>query len=438
MEKTTKNMGLWSAISKGVGGMIGAGIFSIMGIACQIAGNAVYLSFILAGIVALFCTYSYGKLGETYPSSGGPVEFLIKGFGTGITSGGFNLLLWIGYVFALALYAKAFASYAVTFLPAQYGGIWVNILATASIVLFTAVNFIGAKAVGRSEIVIVIIKVVILLAFAGLGFAFMDPSRLAVAKWPTTGNILFGAGVVFIGFEGFGLITNAAGDMEDPRRTLPMALYLSVLIVTGVYVAVSMVVVGNLDIPEIIKSREFALAQAAKPFLGVIGFKIMAIAALFSTSSAINATLYGGANVSYMVAREGELPEMFDRKVWGRAIEGLFITAAVVIFVTNTMNLEGIAMMGSALFLVIYTAVNIGHLRLCTATGANRAMIWVSIVSCVAALITLGYYIIQSSPTTLMALLIAIILCFAFEWAYRRISGRTLSQSTSPHSRQVR
>lgn len=431
MKDTRQGIGLWSAISIGVGGMIGAGIFSIMGIACQIAGNAVYLSFIVAGIVALFCTYSYGKLGETFPSSGGPVEFLIKGFGTGIISGGFNLLLWIGYVFALALYARAFASYAVTFLPAHFSGIWINILATASIVLFTAVNFIGAKAVGRSEIIIVIIKLAILMAFAGLGFAFIDPPLLAVSKWPSTGNVLFGAGIVFIGFEGFGLITNAAEDMENPRRTLPRALYLSVLIVTGVYVAVSIVVVGNLDVPNIIRSKEFALAEAAKPFLGAIGFKTMAIAALFSTSSAINATLYGGANVSYMVAREGELPDIFDRKVWGRAVEGLFITAAVVIIVTNTMNLEGIAMMGSALFLVIYTAVNIAHLRLCQDTGANRMTIWVSITGCLGALVSLLYYVVLSSPTTLIALLLVVLLCFAFEWIYRKISGRTLSQSLS-------
>ena len=431
MKAPGQGIGLWSAISIGVGGMIGAGIFSIMGMACQIAGNAVYLSFILAGVVALFCTYSYGKLGRTYPSSGGPVEFLIKGFGTGVTSGGFNILLWVGYVFALALYARAFASYAITFLPVSAGGIWLNVFATASIILFTAVNFIGAKAVGRSEIVIVIIKMAILMAFAGMGFAYIDSSLLALSKWPATGNILFGAGIVFIGFEGFGLITNAAEDMENPGRTLPMALYLSVLIVTAIYVAVSMVVVGNLDIPHIIRSKEFALAEAARPFLGAIGFKIMAIAALFSTSSAINATLYGGANVSYMIAKEGELPEIFDRKLWGRAVEGLFITAAAVIIITNTLNLEGIAMMGSALFLLIYTAVNFVHLRLYRSTGANRLIIWASILGCFASLIALCYYLANNSPATVIVLIFMIGSSFFIEWTYRKISGRALKPRMS-------
>ena len=114
-----KSIGLWAAISIGVGGMVGAGIFSILGLACQIAGNAVYISFIIAGIVALLSTYSYAKLGVKYPSAGGPVEFLVRGFGAGILSGGFNILLWIGYVFALALYAKAFGAYAKTFLPSS-------------------------------------------------------------------------------------------------------------------------------------------------------------------------------------------------------------------------------------------------------------------------------------------------------------------------------
>jgi len=106
--------------------------------------------------------------------------------------------------------------------------------------------------------------------------------------------------------------------MKDPANTLPKALYLSVIIVIAIYIAVSTAVVGNLSLPEIIKAKDYALAEAAKLFLGLISFKIMTVAALFSTSSAINATLYGGANVSYMIAKEGELPEFFEGKAWGK------------------------------------------------------------------------------------------------------------------------
>lgn len=160
-----KNIGLWSAISIGVGGMVGAGIFSILGTACEMAGNAVYISFSIAGIVALFSTYSYAKLGVKYPSAGGPVEFLVRGFGDGILSGGFNILMWVGYVFALALYARAFAAYFMTFFSN------------------------ASQAVGRSELFIVSVKVGILVFFATVGFFFIKPGLLSSSQWPPINNI---------------------------------------------------------------------------------------------------------------------------------------------------------------------------------------------------------------------------------------------------------
>lgn len=160
MKNETQNkIGLWSAIAIGIGGMIGAGIFSILGIATKIAGNVVYLSFTFAGIIALLSTYSYAKLSAKYPSAGGPVEFLIRGFGDGVVSGGFNLLLYFGYVFALGVYAEAFGSYAATFLPHDLYQVSVNIFAISIILIFTLINFLGPKVVGKSETLIVGIKV---------------------------------------------------------------------------------------------------------------------------------------------------------------------------------------------------------------------------------------------------------------------------------------
>ncbi len=420
-----KKIGLWAAISIGIGGMVGAGIFSILGTAGQIAGNAVYISFLIAGIVALFSTYSYAKLGVKFPSAGGPVEFLVRGFGDNVLSGGFNILLWIGYVFALALYARAFAAYTLTFFP-NAPHYWINIFATGIVLLFTAVNFIGAKAVGSSELFIVAIKVGILFLFSIIGFFFVKPALLSTVKWPHVDNMFFAAAVVFLAYEGFGLITNAAEDMKNPYKTLPKALYMSVLIVIGIYISVSLAVVGNLPVKEIIRAKDYAMAEAAKPFLGLVGFKIIAIAALFSTSSAINATLYGGANVSYMIAKEGELPEIFERKVWGRGIEGLFITAGLVIFFTNLFDLAGIAMMGSAAFLLIYAAVNVGHLRLYKETEASPYIIWLSIIGCLASFVVLVFYLLRHSPVTLITLAFVLVFSFIAEWIYRKLTSRKL------------
>ena len=204
-------------------------------------------------------------------------------------------------------------------------------LAVGSVLLLTVVNAFGAKIMGRGETLIVAVKVAILVLFAATGLWFIKPENLSPALWPETQSILFGAGVLFIGYEGFGLVTNAAGDMRNPRTMLPRALYTSVILVIALYLAVSLTVTGNLSNAEIERAKDYALAEAAKPFLGELGFRLIAIAALFSTASAINATLFGSANVCYMIARDGELPAGLSRTEWKQATGGLLLTAALVV-----------------------------------------------------------------------------------------------------------
>jgi len=420
-------MGIWSAVSIGIGGMIGAGIFSILGVSAQISGHGMYISFVIAGFIALLCTYSYAKLGSTFPSAGGPVEFLVKGFGDGILSGGFNILLWSGYVFALALYAKAFGGYAMTLLPSNVSGLWLNVFVTVIILFFTGVNFIGSKAVGKSEVFIVATKIAILVMFIITGFFFIDVSKLALSNIPHSTDIFFGAAIVFLAYEGFGLITNTAEEMDNPKKTLPRALYLAVIITMIIYFLVCLTVLGNLPIVDIIGAKDYALAAAAKPFLGKLGFTFIAIAALFSTSSAINATFYGGVNVSYTLAKHGELPILFERKVWGKSTEGLFITSAVVLLFANFLELDGIVMLGSASFLLIYGAVNIAHLKLYKETNAHLLIILSSVFSCIIFFGVLLFYLLHHSHLTLILLISVVAGCFIFEWFYRRITKRLLS-----------
>ena len=200
-------------------------------------------------------------------------------------------------------------------------------LAVGAVLALTVVNAFGARSMGRSETVIVAVKVAILVLFSAAGLWFMKPGNLSPALWPETAAILFGAGMLFIGYEGFGLVTNAARDMRDPRTMLPRALYTSVILVIVIYLAVSITVSGNLTECPDRAARDYALAEAAKPFLGEFGFRLIAIAALFSTASAINATLFGSANVCYMIARDGELPAGLSRTAWKDATGGLLLTA---------------------------------------------------------------------------------------------------------------
>src|SRR5262245_45824077 len=240
-------VGFTAAVSIGIGGMVGAGIFSILGVVAHVAGNAMWLSFAIGGVIALLSTYSYAKLGATFPSAGGAVHFLVKSFGDGILAGGLNLFMWAGYIISLALYATAFGGYAATFVTSAPSVLLLKSLALASVVLLTLVNAFGARFMGRWETVIVAVKVAILVLFAAIGLWFIRPGYLSPELSPDAQSVLFGAGVLFIGYEGFGLVTNAAADMRDPKKMLPRALYISVLLVIALYLAVSLTVTGNLS-----------------------------------------------------------------------------------------------------------------------------------------------------------------------------------------------
>src|ERR671917_228437 len=307
-----RGLGLLAAVSIGVGGMIGAGIFSILGVVAGVSGTALPVSFVIGGVVAILAAYSYLKLGVRYPSVGGASQF------------------------------------------------------------------------------------------------FVEPDRLAPSGWGEPQNLLFGAGILFIGYEGFGLITNAAGEMTNPRRELPRAIYLAVGIVILIYVLVAIVVIGNLSISALKAAEDSALAEAARPFLGQFGFTLIAIAALLSTSSAVNATLFGAANVAYQVAKDGELPESFTRKVWSRNSEGLFITAGLVVVFVALFDLGPIAMMGSAAFLIVYTAVSFGHLRVHQETGARPLIIWASLVTLLIMFVLLTVYILNNQPAAALALVVTL------------------------------
>src|SRR5215204_1666050 len=162
---TPGGLGLPAAVSIGVGGMIGAGIFSILGVVAAVSGTALPLSFIIGGVVALLAAYSYVKLGVRYPSAGGSVQFLVQGLGGGVLTGGLNIFQYIAYVISIALYASGFAGYAMTFLPDDTPSIVERLFAAGIIVLFTAVNFLGSAVMGKAESVIVAIKVLILFGF---------------------------------------------------------------------------------------------------------------------------------------------------------------------------------------------------------------------------------------------------------------------------------
>ncbi len=412
-------IGFWAVVAIGVGGMVGGGIFAVLGLAVQLAQGGTPVAFALAGVVALLTTYSYTKLSVAYPSRGGTVTFLDRVFGSGMLTGSLNVLLWLSYIVMLSLYAFAFGSYGATFLPQALQGIGTHTLISVSVITIGGLNLLSAELIGKAESWIVGLKVAILLFFVGAGLTGVNTAQLAPGTWSPPLQLAAGGMIIFLAYEGFELIANTAQDVNDAARTLPRAYFTAVGFVIALYVLVALVTVGNLSVDKIVAAKDYALAEAARPFLGQTGFTLIAIAAMLSTASAINATLYGAARLSYSIARDGELPATLERKVWGQPFEGLLITAGLTLLIANVFDLTSIATLGSAGFLLIFAAVNAANARHASHAGSRG---WISVVGAVACLVALGALIWQTtttSPTKLWILAAMLALALGIEGAYR-------------------
>ena len=345
--------------------------------------------------------------------------------------GGLNVLLWLSYIVMISLYAAAFAGYAASLLPGHPAGLIDHLLLSGIIIAITVLNMARASIVGRAEEWIVAFKMAILALVVATGFHHVDWSRLAPRQWADPLAIVGGGMVIFVAYEGFELIANAAEDVRDPERTLPRALYLSVGIVIVTYVLVAVVTVGALSFDQVRQASDHVLAAAARPALGGVGFALVAVAALLSTSSAINATLYGTTRLSWSIARSGELPEVLDHKTWNRPIDGLLVTTGLTLVVANAFDLSRIALMGSGAFLIVFAAVNAAAAR----TARLKAQRAVAVAGGVTCLLALAALVIEEASRDAGGVVIVVALVvgsFAIEATYRLFTHRSLPAHLEP------
>ncbi|MEE8139414.1 MAG: APC family permease [Alphaproteobacteria bacterium] len=419
---STARIGVFSALSIGIGGMVGGGIFAVTGLTIQLTKGAAPIAFILAGIVALLTSYSYLKLTLKYPSAGGTVEFLNRGFGPGVFTGAMNILLCFGYVVLLAVYAYAFA-------------FWHHVFATGLILLLATVNALSADLVIRSENFFNLGKMALLAVFILAGLAMpMDWSRLSLEAYVPPLEILAGAMIIFLNYEGFELIANAGPDIKDPKKTLPIAYFGGIAIAMVLYVLITLVVLGHMDFAEVAEHSDYALSAAARNFMGTAGYIIVSIAALLATSSAINATFYGSGRLTYVIAKSGELPAELERSIRGQHLEGMVIFAALALVLVNFLPLTAIATMGSAGFLVVFLGVNLANLRLAQETESR---VWISgtgALACAIALTALCWQIWKVPETRphLWILVAMIALSLGLEVAYRAATKRQIHLGRGP------
>jgi amino acid transporter len=419
----SKKIKLLEAISIGIGGMVGGGIFAVLGLAVTLSKGATPIAFLIAGILALVTSYSYVKLSLTYPDRGGTVKFINEGFGKSVFSGAVNNLLWISYIIMLSLYASAFGSYAPNLLSLFSKTIDFHVYTSGIILLATLINYFSIKIVGIIESYAVVIKLIILVLFIIVGayglFGNPNLDQLSVSNWETPINLITGGMVIFVAYEGFELIANAVPDIENPSKNVPRAYYYSVLFVIILYIIIAIVTVGSLPFDKIASAKDYVLAAAAEPMLGKIGFTVITIAALISTFSAINASLYGGSRVSFEIAEDDELPHQLSSKLWNQPI-GLLITTISTLIVSNLLALESISTAGSIGFLIVFAVVNYIGFKLNASIKGNKVIPLIGFILCAIALIVLVIQQSKSNSTGVIVALSIVISCFLIEWIYKK------------------
>jgi len=420
-------IGYREATAIGIGGMVGGGIFAVLGLSVDLAHGGAPLAFLVAGIVALVTAYSYVHLSVSFPGQGGSVAYLDRAFGPGLLTGSANILLWISYMVMLSLYAYAFGSYGASLFPAEWHSFAKHALISASVIGITGLNLLSARLIGAAEDWVVAVKLLILTLFIVAGMPGVEGARLSVSAWSPSLQLVAGGMIIFLAYEGFELIANTAGDVRNPSVTLPRAFYSAVGFVIVLYVLVAIVTVGTLPVDRIVAAEDYALAEAATPFLGQAGFTLIAIAAMLSTTSAINATLYGAARLSYIIAKDGELPAVLEHKLWNKPVEGLLITSAVTLLIANLVDLSSLSTMGSAGFLLIFAAVNGANVKLAGETQSRRWLSLVGVALCIAALATLLWQTALTAPGRIWILVLMITVAFATEFTFRLATGRTLN-----------
>lgn len=415
MAGTSEKIGVIGALSLGVGGIVGGGFFATFGISAAGAAGGTPIAFLIGGGIALITAYSYIGLTLRYPGPGGTVSFITHAYGKGLLAASINVLLIFSYVAIMSVYAFAVAGYTLPYLPEAIRPVAAHLISSAALILLGLVNFAGASLVKKSEGVFNVGKLTVLGIFivAGLFASGLEWSRLAPPAWASTSAIVASGMIGFLAYEGFELIANVSSNIDNPKRTLPIAFPGCVLVAIVIYFLAFIVGIGHLPMDKMIAAKNFAISEAAGSFLGSPGFAIMAIGAALASASAINADYFGASRLPPQLSTIDELPSALHRNIRGRALPGLLVVGVLALLAVNVASVDALSAATSGGFLLVYAAVNIAAVRLAPETGANRVIPAVAAALCVAALIITVWQFLSSPETVNQAIAIAVIVVVA-------------------------
>lgn len=286
----------------GTGVMIGAGIFALTGQVAELAREWFPLAFLLAGVIAGFSAYSYVKMSNAYPSAGGIAMFLEKAYGKGTMTAACALLMYFSMVINESLVARTFGTYTLQLFDVGKDSWLVPALGVGLLLFAFIVNILGNKFIQTFSFFMAFIKIggLALLAVGGLWASGFDFESISAAPKNTTATGFLGAVALgILAYKGFTTITNSGGEIKDPHKNVGRAIIISLATCVVVYLLVSLAVGGNLTIDEIVKAKDYALAEAARPAFGQYGLWITVGFAIVATVSGLIASVFA---VSRMLA----------------------------------------------------------------------------------------------------------------------------------------
>lgn len=384
MKYKENSVTLVGAVSMGTGVMIGAGIFALTGQVAEMAGNLFPLAFLSAAVVAGFSAYSYVKMANAYPSAGGIAMFLQKAYGKGTITAVFALLMYFSMVINESLVARTFGVYTLQLFDAKDQQWLIPALGVGLLAFAFVVNIAGNRFIGTFSFVMALVKVggIALFAAAGLwlsGFSFETLTEASPES--PLGGFVAATALGILAYKGFTTIANSGSEIVNPHKNVGRAIIISIGICVLVYFAVAMAVAGNLGLGEIIKARDFALAEAARPLLGAYGLWFTVGLAIAATVSGVIASVFAVSRMLAMLTEMKLVPHRHFHMPGNIQTHTLVYSIVLAMLLTVFFDLSRIASLGAIFYIVMDMAIHWGVLRhLRKEVGANPVLLVTALV----------------------------------------------------------
>lgn len=369
-------MNLLSVVSMGIGSIVGAGIFALLGQVILQAGTLTYWSFIIAGVAALFSGYSYAKLAGRYPDSGGLTDYFHIAYPRKAVSGTLTLIYVVTSAVSISMMAKSFGIYAAEFFGDTFNQTFaVNIFASILIFALAFLNMLGASDVGKAETLLVAVKLLILMSLVVFAVANFDYAPDYKDITPTPVAFLGSIGITFFAYAGYGIITNAAADVRSPKKTIAWGIFLTIAIVILLYMSLAYVVLSYIPEAELRKNADIAVAVVAGKLMGKWGYWLIYLTAFIAFITGINATYFSIFRISHSLAHQGILPHFYIKKLWHFGTFGNLFTTTLIWLATICFDFNSIVNLASGAYLVSYLAVFVANWRLRAETSSSPFLI---------------------------------------------------------------